>query len=93
MTLLASTRTVEGPNGPTTAHLTQDQLALRWHISTRTLETWRWRGEGPAYLKLRGRILYRLEDVEAFEAAQLHAPNAVRDNLNSAHGKAGARHG
>lgn len=51
--------------------LNQVELSRRWSLSPRTLEAWRWRGEGPAYLKIRGRILYRLQDVEAFEAASL----------------------
>jgi hypothetical protein len=50
-------------------HLTQLDLARRWHISPRTLERWRWLGEGPAYLKLGRVIAYRLDDVETFEAA------------------------
>ena len=29
--------------------LNQVHLARRWHISPRTLERWRWTGEGPAY--------------------------------------------
>ena len=37
-----------------------------------TLERWRWTGEGPRYIKLVGRIVYRLEDVEVFENARLH---------------------
>ena len=53
-------------------HLNQNQLAKRWHISIRTLEAWRWRDEGPAYLKIRGRVLYRLDDVEAFEKVSRH---------------------
>jgi hypothetical protein len=50
-------------------HLTQLDLARRWRISPRTLERWRWLGEGPAYLKLGRVIAYRLDDVETFEAA------------------------
>ncbi|GIX11795.1 AlpA family transcriptional regulator [Elioraea sp.] len=46
-------------------HLTQ--IAQRWRISPRTLERWRWLGQGPRYLKIGGRVVYRLEDVEAFE--------------------------
>ena len=55
-----------------TKHLDQTHLARRWNISPRTLERWRWLKQGPTYLKLGGRIIYRLEDVEAFEAASLH---------------------
>ncbi|WP_420875543.1 helix-turn-helix transcriptional regulator, partial [Pseudemcibacter aquimaris] len=37
----------------------------------RTLERWRWLGEGPAFMKLGGRVVYRVEDIEAFEANQM----------------------
>lgn len=47
--------------------LSQIELAARWKISHRTLERWRWAQEGPRYLKLGGRVIYRLSDVEAFE--------------------------
>lgn len=53
-------------------HLDQKSLADRWQISPRTLEQWRWQGKGPRYLKIGGRVVYRLLDVEAFEAASLH---------------------
>ena len=53
-------------------HLDQRGLAERWRVSTRTLEQWRWQGKGPRYLKIGGRVVYRVEDVEAFEAANLH---------------------
>lgn len=49
-------------------HLQQLELALRWNVSPRTLERWRWLGQGPTFLKLGGRVVYRLEDIEAFEA-------------------------
>jgi hypothetical protein len=52
-------------------HLNQIELSRRWSISPRTLERWRWLQRGPAYLRIGGRIVYRLEDIEAFEAAQL----------------------
>jgi hypothetical protein len=55
--------------------LHQIELARRWRISPRTLERWRWLGQGPAYLKLGGSVAYRLEDVLAYEAAQLRATN------------------
>ena len=51
--------------------LNQKELARRWGISHRTLERWRYSGQGPAFLKLGGRVLYRLADVEAFEQSQL----------------------
>lgn len=51
-------------------HLNQADLAARLNISPRTLERWRWTGAGPAFLKIGGRVVYRLEDVEAFEQAK-----------------------
>jgi len=54
-------------------HLDQKTLAERWLISPRTLEQWRWQGRGPQYLKIGGRVVYRLSDIESFEAASLHA--------------------
>ena len=58
-----------------TRHLNQIELSRRWTISPRTLERWRWLNEGPAYLKIGGRVAYRLEDVEAYEAAQMRTTN------------------
>jgi len=54
-------------------HLDQKDLAKRWPISPRTLEQWRWQGRGPQFLKIGGRVVFRFSDVEAFEAANLHA--------------------
>ncbi|MFM7417414.1 MAG: helix-turn-helix transcriptional regulator, partial [Alphaproteobacteria bacterium] len=50
-------------NSPTN-HLNQVHLARRWNLSPRTLERWRWLNQGPRYLKIGGRVVYRLEDVE-----------------------------
>ena len=59
--------------------LTQKELARRWTISHRTLERWRWAGEGLAYMKLGGRVVYRLEDILVFEKDQLtHTADSVR---------------
>jgi len=55
----------------TVRHLTQVELAQCWRISPRTLERWRWLGQGPRYLKIGGRVVYRLEDVEAYEAERM----------------------
>jgi Helix-turn-helix domain len=52
-------------------HLNEIELSRRWGISHRTLQRWRWLKQGPTYLKVGGAIRYRIEDVEAFEAAQL----------------------
>ena len=53
-----------------TEHLSEKLLARRWGLSHRTLERWRHDAHGPAYLKVGGRIIYRLADIEAYEAAR-----------------------
>ena len=61
----------------TIKHLNPLELARRWSMSPRTLERWRWTGEGPRYLKVGKRIVYRLDDIEAFEAVRLHESTGV----------------
>lgn len=51
-------------------HLSENQLAERWSISARTLQRWRPQGLGPAYLKLGGRVVYPIADVEEYERRQ-----------------------
>ena len=60
-----------------TKHLQQKDLAARWHVSPRTLERWRWTGTGPRFLKVGGRVIYRLADVEAYERDQLREKAAA----------------
>ena len=55
-------------------HLTQLELSRRWRVSHRTLERWRFEGVGPRYLKVGCRVVYRLEDIEAYEAARVRVP-------------------
>lgn len=50
-------------------HLNQVQLARRWSLSPRTLERWRWRQQGPDFIKAGGRVVYSIEAITAFEAA------------------------
>ena len=57
----------------TIKHLHQSELANRWALSMRTLERWRWLGFGPKYLKIGGRVVYRLEDIESYEAEQVRS--------------------
>lgn len=42
----------------------------RWQgqVASATLATWRSRGTGPRFVKIGGRVLYRLADVIAWEA-------------------------
>jgi hypothetical protein len=57
-------------------HINQVELSRRWRLSPRTLERWRYQGTGPQFLKVGGRVVYRLADIEAFEAEQLRASGA-----------------
>jgi hypothetical protein len=48
--------------------LTPQELALRWRMSTRTLDRWRAERYGPVWFQIGGAIRYALADVEAYEA-------------------------
>lgn len=65
-------------------HFNQGQLADRWDVSEATLERWRSEGIGPVFLKLQGRVLYRLEDVEAFESDSLRKSTSERVDAGGA---------
>ena len=47
--------------------LNERQLCKFWSITPETLRKWRGNGYGPIYLKIGGRVLYRSEDILAFE--------------------------
>ena len=60
-------------------HLNQLELSRRWAMSPRSLERWRWTGVGgPPFLKVGGRVVYRLVDIEAFEAERLRTSTAPK---------------
>lgn len=50
-------------------YLTPKELASRWKntITLKTLANWRSQGDGPAYTKIGGRVMYRLIDVVKWE--------------------------
>ncbi|WP_338101388.1 helix-turn-helix transcriptional regulator [Mycolicibacter arupensis] len=48
-------------------YLLRKQLADRWEMSPRTLENWAVEGKGPRFCRFGRRVLYRLEDVLAYE--------------------------
>ena len=66
--------------------MNQRELSARWKLSPRTLERWRWIGEGPKFLKLGGRVVYRLSDIEAYEAAIIRS--CTRDARDVQHTRA-----
>lgn len=47
--------------------LTREELALFWRVSTRTIERREASGIGPRSIRIGGRVLYRREDVLAWE--------------------------
>ena len=47
--------------------LTRAELADLWRVSDRTIERWVRAGQCPAPLKIGGRVLFRREDVLAWE--------------------------
>lgn len=56
--------------------MNQQELSDRWGIHTRTLEGWRTKGIGPAFLKLGGRVMYRLSDIQDYEQRCLRKSTA-----------------
>lgn len=52
-------------------YLHQEELARRWKVSPRTLERWRYEGRRPPWYRVHGRVLYRVSDIEEFEATCL----------------------
>jgi hypothetical protein len=72
----------------TTTHFDQQQLADRWSLSPKTMERWRVLGTGPKYIRLPGKVIYRLCDIEAYENECLVLSTAelrklTRDNPNT----------
>lgn len=55
------------PHQQRAIRFTEAEVAKRLRKSPKTLRNWRSSGKGPDFMKLEGRILYRLVDVIAFE--------------------------
>lgn len=47
--------------------LSEKELAERWRIKPQTLNMWRHKGKGPDYIKIEGKILYKIETIESIE--------------------------
>jgi hypothetical protein len=54
--------------------LTEQMLAHRWHCSISRLQRWRSASTGPVYLKIGGKVLYRMDDIRAYESASVVKP-------------------
>jgi hypothetical protein len=62
---------------PLRRRLTEREAAAELGISFRTLQQWRVRGVGPAFLKIGRAVRYDAESLEAWLAQQVHT-NTVR---------------
>ncbi len=49
--------------------VSEEDLAKRWHKSTRTLQRYRAERKVPAWIRIGGSVVYRIEDVLDFENA------------------------
>ncbi|MBQ87201.1 MAG: hypothetical protein CMQ16_12445 [Gammaproteobacteria bacterium] len=52
--------------------LTPKQLSARWDLAEATLRNWRSAKKGVPYCKVGGKVVYRLNDVVAYEAKNLN---------------------
>ena len=55
------------PGGAACIALDENELAIRWGLSVKTLRRWRQEQLGPIYCKLGRRVTYLLHEIEAFE--------------------------
>ena len=51
--------------------VTPEDAARRLGVRPSTLANWRWRGEGPSYVKIGGRVRYRLRDLARYLDGQV----------------------
>lgn len=71
--------------------LSSRDLAERWSLCVRTVDRWRYVDFGPPFLKIGGRIRYRLEDIIEFEQLamkkksmtlrELKKPTSAHENM------------
>jgi hypothetical protein len=54
-------------DGATRIALDENELAIRWGLSVKTLRRWRQEQLGCVFCKLGSRVVYLLAEVEAFE--------------------------
>lgn len=59
---------IDSPNS-LRAFLRERELAERWNRSVRSLQRMRNDGAGPAFHRIGGSILYKIDDIEAYEAS------------------------
>jgi hypothetical protein len=53
-------------------YIDEDELATRYLIPARTAQRWRSTGQGPSYVRLGRRVIYRVADIERWLAARTY---------------------
>ena len=54
-----------------TTLLTEREAAALLHVTVKAVQGWRYRGNGPRFVKVNRLVRYRLEDLQAFVLAAL----------------------
>ena len=63
------------------------QVAEMLQVQETTLEQWRWKGQGPLFIKVGRLVRYRLADVESFTAARAYSSTTAAQHGVVAEGK------
>ena len=71
-------------------YLTTEQLVERWSgaVAHNTIVNWRGKGEGPPYTKIGHKVLYPIDELENWEAANMRRPNGNAKALATTEGEA-----
>ena len=59
-----------------TIYLTTNEAADRLRLSPRTLERMRVEGSGPRFIKMARRVLYRIDDLDAWASSRVFTSTA-----------------
>lgn len=65
-------------NSSTRGTLNELELATHLGVSRKTLQKWRSLGLGPTYLKLGAKVVYRIEDIDAYVQRSLRKSDCMR---------------
>ena len=57
--------------------LDESETAKQVGVTKATLANWRWRGDGPAYLKIGRTVVYLQADIDEWKASQRVSPVAA----------------
>jgi hypothetical protein len=66
-TTATSGQSLAKPGAPQRIALDENELAIRWGLSVKTLRRWRQEQLGPVFCKLGARVTYLISEIEAFE--------------------------